>query len=146
MELDASFIRMPGEDLYFICQMIDRSLKDGLTYARNIDGFMGDAACGILLQSYPKYNPLHQYIEYVVESVIWEDNKHELQDVINEYASPWRGKIWVDHLLEAHKFDISLLKWHENNQEQTDVEDYFQYLGEQGVLEDLLESMLLFRY
>lgn len=139
MELDASFIRMPGEDLYFICQMIDRSLKDGLAYARHIDSFMGDAACGVLLQNYPKYTPLHQYIEYVVESVIWEDTKHDLQDVINEYNPPWRSKIWVDHLLDAHAFDMSLVKWHKNNKEKNDIEDYLQYLQEQGLLENLLD-------
>ena len=36
-----SFIRMPSQDIYFICQVVDRTLSEDLLYARNIEDFMG---------------------------------------------------------------------------------------------------------
>ena len=39
-----------------------------------IEDFMGDMACSRLLYDYPKFTPLHEYIEEIFTDVIWEEH------------------------------------------------------------------------
>ena len=134
MKSTESFMKIIGPDLYFICQMIDKSLDNSMNQMRQIDEFMGDTACIRLLENYPKYTPLHQYIEYVVESVIWEDYQREIKEVI----SLKRNTLWVDYLLDAHKFDLNIVKWHKNNQQNKYVDEYLIFLNDSDILNNLL--------
>lgn len=136
-------IEMQYVDTYFICQMVSRSLDDVLAYARNIDEFMGDMASIRLTRPFPKYTPLHEYIEYVVESVIWEESDIEVEKLIQEPSRPpmFEKRLWVDHLLQSHSFSMSFLEWANSTEADLSVEEYLLYLREEGILEDLLEAI-----
>ncbi len=136
----ASFIEMPGKDIYFICQMVDRSLS-GFSCIRNIEDFMGDMACGRLLDSYPKFTPLHQYIEYVVSEVVWEERNTDSAKLLSEYSRSDGRRLWVDHLLSGHGFDMSLETWSEVGETAGSVVGYFEYLVDSDVLPELTDRV-----
>jgi hypothetical protein len=83
--------------------MVDRSL-DELGFERNLEGFMGDMACSRLLYDYPKFTPLHEYIEEIVTDVIWEEHSVDESKSLDAHNVRWEKKLWVDHLLQAHGF------------------------------------------
>lgn len=132
---------MPSQDIYFICQMVDRSLADGLAFAPKIEAFMGDASCVVLLENYPKFTPLHEYIKFVVSDVIWEETKVNSPALINGANYQQGQKLWVDHLLDAYEFNTSFLEWFNKTTEEIDVEKYFLYLGNEGIMDKLLDEI-----
>ena len=70
-----SSVNLNTSDLYYICQMVDGVTSDPFAYSRHIEDFAGDMACSRLLQSFPKWTPLHDFIETVVISVAHEDSR-----------------------------------------------------------------------
>jgi len=121
--------------------MVDHSLDDGMGFLRNIEDFMGDMACGILLRDYPKYTPLHDYIEFVVSNVIWEEMDREPKELLDDISARWGKKLWVDHLLEGHSFDESFIRWAKKNPDNPEVEEYLRYLQQEDILPELLERI-----
>lgn len=128
-KLDEKFLHMPFQDSYFICQAVDTSLRNGMAYARNIEDFMGDMACRRLLYKYPKFTPFHEYIELVVDSVIWEQ------------ASRTDTCSWVDYLFKGHGIDVSYKKWQAENKKNETVEEYLEFLREEDILPTLVDSV-----
>lgn len=127
-----AFLSMPLQDIYYICQMVDRSL-DGYGFERNIEDFMGDMACARLLNAFPKFTPLHEYIEHIVTSVIWEEHNVDAEEYLDRSNGRWQKKLWVDHLLDAHGFKISFVTW-ASRAEDINVEEYLTHLLDQGIL------------
>ena len=135
-----SFINMPSQDVYFICQMVDRSLSE-INFARNIEDFMGDMACLRLLSNYPKYTPLHEYIEEIVTDVIWEERDADISKLVDEHQVRWGRKLWVDHLLEAHGFQINFLQWDSKRNTLVSVEEYLEHLQHEDIMSELIERV-----
>ena len=137
----SSFTHMPFQDTYYICQMVHRSLQNS-AFLRNIDDFMGDARGTRLLQSYPKFTPLHEYIEYVVEDVINEDYEQKYGDVFDEKHFIHDHSLWVDHLLKAHDYECNYLNW-AKLRSKNDDKGYLDYLYDKDILPDLIEQVAL---
>ena len=131
---------MPSKDVYYICQMVDRSL-DGFGFERNIEDFMGDMACSRLLNNFPKFTPLHEYIEEVVTDVIWEERDADEEELLDENNIRWGKRLWVDHLLHAHGFQESYLDWARNNGADRTVENYLSYLQSKDILPALSDRV-----
>lgn len=121
--------------------MVDRSLDSGFGFARNIEDFMGDAACAILLDDYPKFTPLHSYIEFVVSSVICDESEADITELMSEVSAHWGKRLWVDHLLAAHGFNQSFIKWANQVCDDISVENYLQYLRDEDILPELLDKV-----
>lgn len=136
----SSFINMPSCDAYFICQMVDRFLNDSFGFARNIEDFMGDMACARLLDKFPKYSPLHEYIEEVVTSVIWEDQDKDSAKFLDESNIRWGNKLWVDYLLEAHGFEVGYPEWVKQGN-NPDITEYMGFLQEDEIMWNLVERV-----
>lgn len=133
------FLNMPSKDVYYICQMVDRSL-DGPGFERNLEDFMGDMACARLLHDYPKFTPLHEYIEEIITDVIWEERDTEASQLLDMHNIRWGKKLWVDHLLEAHGFQTSFIKWSERAHEKN-AASYLESLQTENILPSLTERV-----
>ena len=133
-------ISMPLVDVYYICQMVGGTLG-GMGFERNIEDFMGDMACSRLLRDYPKFTPLHEYIEEIVSSVIWEEYETDPNLLLNEHNFQRDKKLWVDHLLNAHGFQSSLQKWAKHTPDEISIENYLSHLQQEDMLPELLERV-----
>jgi hypothetical protein len=136
---EKKFLKMPSKDVYYICQMVDGSL-DGLGFERNIEGFMGDMACSRLLHDYPKFTPLHEYIEEIVTDVIWEEHGVDESKLLDAHNIRWGKKLWVDHLLQAHGFQYSFVTWAAQVEDKS-AEAYLEYLQSEDILPTLAECV-----
>lgn len=136
----SSFINMPSQDVYFICQIVDRSLSD-INYVRNVEDFMGDMACLRLLSNYPKYTPFHEYIEEIVADVIWEERDADTSKLVDDNQVRCGRKLWVDYLLEAHGFQTTYLQWVRKKNESGGVEEYLEHLQHEEIMSDLIECV-----
>jgi hypothetical protein len=63
----------------------------------------------IRLRDYPKFTPLHEYIEEIVTDVIWEEHGADESKLLDAHDIRWGKKLWVDHLLHAHGFQNSFI-------------------------------------
>ncbi len=119
-------------DLYFICQMIDKVVNDPTPYLRNIEDIFGDMASVSLTRAFPKWTCLHQFIEAVIESVVWEQANERMEVIENG--------LWVDHLFSANGLDIS----YEDFLDQVgpnSPDAYLQQISEDGSLAKLSEMI-----
>ncbi|MEO8611766.1 MAG: HNH endonuclease [Chloroflexota bacterium] len=138
MRSNSELIQMPSVDTYYICQMVSRSLQE-MDFLRNIEGFMGDAACSVLLGNYPKFTPLHEYIEHIVTSAIFEETELDTEKLLDESRFHFGQKLWVDYLLEAYEFETNFMKWTKTTKENKTVENYLSYLQDEDILPQLNE-------
>jgi hypothetical protein len=90
----------------------------------------------IRLRDYPKFTPLHEYIEEIVTDVIWEEHGADESKLLDAHDIRWGKKLWVDHLLHAHGFQNSFIAW-AAQVEDTNVESYLDYLQSEDILPTL---------
>ncbi|MDO9637570.1 MAG: HNH endonuclease signature motif containing protein [Pseudotabrizicola sp.] len=142
MKLEITQVSLSTSDLYYICQMVDQVTSDPFGWLRHIEDFAGDMSCSRLLNSFPKWTPLHEFIEFVVLSVAHEDAILTADDFLVSEGDPIekarRGKIpWIDTLLASNGFQHSYRKYVSSGGEES-FQDYLDEMGLAGPLDELL--------
>lgn len=125
-----------SKDIYFVCQMVDTILKDGTgAYMRNVEELLGDMSSSGLARTYPRWTSLHDLIEGVIHSVIYED--------ADKLHTP--GGFWIDHLLSSNgmmkvEFRRSIFE-DRSKLRRTDGWHYLEGLAESGLIERVCDSV-----
>lgn len=143
--MSISQIGLTTSDLYYICQMVDRVSSDSSGWMRSIEDFAGDMSCERLLGNFPKWTPLHDFIEFVIVNVSYEDASSDDGDFLVSEDDPIdiarRGKNpWIDMLLASNGFESSFRKYVANGGEAS-LYEYLQDLNLGGPMHGLLFSV-----
>lgn len=133
-------VTLRSVDLYYVCQTVDSIVADPSPYLRNIEDIFGDTSVEILLRRFPKWTAFHVFIESIVEAIIWEDADRALEDFLPRPPRPTR-KPWVDRLLSSNGLEYSLLNFVAETGGNTEVEEYLDFLAENGVMAELLDRV-----
>lgn len=71
-------------ETYYFCNIVRNILYDQFEFARNLNEFYGDDKVFYLIAPFTKYSTLHHFIEFVVESIYFEEaSKIDLEYRVN---------------------------------------------------------------
>lgn len=82
---------------YYFCNAIKNILDDQFNYLRNLNDFYGDGQIWGLIEAFPQYSLCHQFIEFVVTEIYyeemaeidakkWIETKQKYTDAINMHS------------------------------------------------------------
>jgi hypothetical protein len=115
-------------ETYYFCNIIRNVLYDQFSYIRSLNEFYGDDTHFYLLKPFEKYSTFHQFIEFIVDGIYYENASHEdLEAMQNIYKNYSRIPAALEDI-KPHKLEIELaLKFH-----QIEHESFESYLADSG--------------
>jgi hypothetical protein len=152
-------VKMEHYATYYFANIIDGILTDHFTYIRSLNDFYGEGKIQWFAKPFQKYSAFHQFIDFVVNSVIDEQmSEIDLESLKKDYLNR-KGFIPEDELKEFtmlplntyfHNYKITHTSFEEwlkdNNKEfllstEDDIYDYYNEFYLSGEIEDLIEKI-----
>ncbi len=144
---------------YYFANIVDGVLSNPFPYLRNLDGFYGDGNIQNFATPFPKNSALHQFIEFVLSSLIDEEmSSIEFESMQEQYKKyqKFMPKNELEGLLTLpiekylntyeimHESFADWLSKRGNDKlscSDVDVDDYYQEYVLAGYTEELIEKM-----
>ncbi|QDV68014.1 HNH endonuclease [Rosistilla carotiformis] len=159
MHVDRQYIEAKYFETYYFANVIRNILHDQSAYIRNLNDFYGDERYLNFLEPFPKHSAFHSFIEFIVESVFFEDlrnidlaelrNEEKRFECMPETMRPNNHALPVNRALNYHAIDHrSFDEWLSDNSTSfddantDDVYEYFQNLQREGAIGNLLERVV----
>ncbi len=145
-------------ETYFIANVINNILAEPMNYLRNLDEFYGDLQYVRFLEPFQRFSAFHQFVEFVVESLIFEalddvdldDRRRKLQKYAgmpsmtgNFLDLPINGAL--RHYVIEHQSFVSWLEtWGKTFEtaNEDDTSEYYTFLQESGAYESLVAGIV----
>jgi hypothetical protein len=140
------FIEIQFYDTYYFTNLVHNVVSNSTTYLRGLEGFFGDYGYQRLLEPFPKFSRLHEFIKFITMAVMYE----ELDDtVVVEVCEKDNENLWANQALERHGIPhISLDEWlagqgltREDLENEDSLVDYYTFLYDEGSLETLFNQL-----
>lgn len=135
-------ISMKFFEVYYFANIVHNVLTDPFSYIRNIHDWYEDRESEIILPSFPKWSRLHDFVGYIVKSVI---DENICDTTIDAVVHKKDFDVWVDQALRHYNFRcIGFRKWLEeeavpiDNITEDNLADYHLELYLSGDLEELI--------
>ena len=143
-------------ETYYFANIIQNIIRDPFPYIRNLDAFWGDGEYESFIVSFPKYSVFHQFIEFIIRSLLFE----EVQDLdLEEQKELWEKfdfmpaterksfqRTPIEEAFQyykiAHESFIEYLKKINKvfkDADEDDIYDYYNDLALSGTLDELTE-------
>lgn len=74
--MPTKFYQAHNHNTYYFSNIIFNVLYDPIPYLRNTEGFCGDMATQYFSRPFPKWSALHQYIEFIIDSLFYEPDEN----------------------------------------------------------------------
>jgi hypothetical protein len=145
-------------ETYFVANVINNVLADPMPYVRNLDEFYGDLLYVRFLEPFQKFSAFHQFIEFIVEALIFEAldkvdlDKQKSEEKRFENIPSMKGKFRdlpingaLHHYMIEHQSFVQWLDEHGKTFEVADEDDaneYYAFLQESGVYGSLVERIV----
>lgn len=147
MNLERPFIDAKYYETYYFANIIRNILHEPLDYVRNLDDFFGDERWLNFVGRFPKYSAFHYFIEFIVESVLFEDLKRVDFDAIR--AANDRRRLPVNRALDYYEIPhSSFVDWLSESDTSfddattDDAYEYFLALCDDGPVGYLLDRIV----
>lgn len=154
--MDENLIEMKYYGTYYYANIISNVLEDQVDYLRRLNEFYGDGLFHRFLEPFPKYSYFHQFIEFIIESLIFEElDKIDIKEMLDKEKSysfipninfrllPINEALIfydIDHQ-PFEKWLADIEKTFESADED-DVYEYFYSLRDDGVIDNLYSRMV----
>lgn len=145
-------------ETYYFCNVVRNVLHDQFSYLRNLNDFYGDDRIFYLVQPFQKYSVFHEFIEFIVEDIFYEEvSKVELVDR-RELIEKLRGipsaisymkpkMLPIEHAFKFHDIEYVSFESHLedigksfNDASEDDIYDYMNELRLSGDYEALVQQ------
>lgn len=138
--IDAKFY-----ETYYFCNIINNILHDQFTFAQKLDAFYGDDNVVHLLKPFQKYSIFHQFLEFVVNELYFENieeidlekikiDKKNFSNLSIHIDSILKPKLPIELAFEYHNIEyptfIDFLDQFDKTFETSDEEDLYDYMRE----------------
>jgi HNH endonuclease len=139
------YLEMEFFETYYFANVLHNLLTDSFPFLRTLDSFFGDLGYKRFLHAYPKYSALHQFVEFIIETEMYE----EIDDVTEDALVHDKGfRLWAETALSSHAIDhIPFRAWLDSEGISLDdisedvIVDYHRFLRDDGPLDVLFERM-----
>lgn len=139
-----TFLDMQYYETYYYANIIENVLDDPFPYLRNLHSWHEDNEANLFLAPYPKWTPLHEFISFIISSVVEEEiNDSTVEAIISD-----RREVWADRALKSYGFSSpGFRKWYKAVNEtleeasQDDLAAYYNELYTSGDLSSLVEQI-----
>lgn len=145
-------------ETYYVANVINNVLADPMPYVRNLDEFYGDLLYVRFLEPYQKFSAFHQFIEFIIESLIYEAldsvdlDRQKGEEKRFEVVPSMKGEFKelpingaLRHYMIEHKSFIQWLNDCGKTFEEADEDDayeYYSFLQEAGAYASLVEKIV----
>lgn len=145
-------------ETYYFCNVVRNVLHDQFSYLRNLNDFYCDDRIFYLVQPFQKYSVFHEFIEFIVEDIFYEEaSKVELVDrreliekfqYIPSAINDIKPKILpIEHAFKFHEIGYLCFESHLENigksfddASEDDIYDYMNELRLSGDYETLVQQ------
>jgi len=129
---------------YYFANICNAVMEDTFSYVRTLNDFWGDGRFSYFLKPFQKNSVLHQYIEFCIDRLFYENNK-DYSELKLEDAK--KIKFWINETLEYHNIiHPSFSDWYKNNNTSIFVEDlvieYLEFIEYSSFYTKLKEQMI----
>ncbi len=140
---DRKFIEPRFLDTYYFTNLVHNIVAQPTDYLLGLEGFFGDDHAERFLPTFPRWSRLHEFIEFLVSDVWYEEIDDVMLDAIVQ--SPSR-RLWVERALDEHSIEYaSLDSWLSSAgrtrsalESEDDLLEYLNHLYDTGPLDELL--------
>lgn len=142
LQTQSKFFAMEYYNTYYFTNVLHGLITDSFPYLRTLDEFFGDSGYKQFLTNFPKYTALHNFIEFIIDTVNYET----IDDVVvDSLANDKSYKLWVNNALKQYGIEhMDFSSWLTSHNIKTEditedtVIDYYSFLRDEGPYDELL--------
>lgn len=145
-------------ETYYFCNIVRNVLHDQFSYIRNLNDFYCDEKIFYLVFPFQKYSVFHEFIEFIVEDIYYEqasnvglDGRRELiekfRDIPTAIKEMIPQRLPIEHAFEFHNIEYLSFESHLENVGKSfsdasddDVYDYMNEIRLSGDYETLIQQ------
>jgi hypothetical protein len=159
ISLKSIFFDMKYYETYYYANIINNILRDQFTYLRNLNDFYGDGNYVRFLFPYEKFSAFHQFIEFIIENLFYEeideidlDYRREREKQFSSMASFMKlnfRKLPIEEALDYYQIEhITFENWLKDDKKDfsgassDDIYNYYSSLFDSDVMQKLIAQLV----